>query len=163
MVEEIKRLKNLRIAYHHYSDAGLKYMNFDGKRKQWLKGVPLFHRRVYGISTDEKSHSKFNFQLKSGWRTFIRPNRPYSEVKTIISEIRESMENNKRKRETEDVSDKEYDDEDSEFDNANTQNKSCDTLEDVSVQKQPKLDFLLEDIENNRNPSHRVYQYKNRK
>ena len=65
-----------------------------------MKGLLLNRWHEYGISTNESS-SKFNFEHKCGWKTYIRPNRPYSEVKTILSVIRESAEKKKRQREVE--------------------------------------------------------------
>lgn len=95
--ELIKNQKSIRIAYFHFPESGLEYLNFGSKNPKWTKGVPIETKTNYGISPGEGGKG-FEFTSSTGRMTFIRPNRPKGEVKDMIKNLKESAKLAKRKR-----------------------------------------------------------------
>lgn len=96
--ELFENQKSIRIAYFHFPESGLEFLNFKSKNPKWTKGVPIETKTKYGISPGEGGKC-FEFTSSTGTMTFIRPNRPRGEVRAMIDTLKESAKLKKRKKE----------------------------------------------------------------
>ena len=97
--EKIKAQSAIAIAYHHFTDQGLRYLNFcSSDRTSWTKALPLNLRKQFGISETE-STSAFCFPTSKGDKTFIRPNRTKNEVRSLVQGLKNIQNQNKKRKE----------------------------------------------------------------